>query len=179
MGSHLMGKYFLPWLVGMPAETSLAICSMMFGGVLERLPGLRVCFAHGGGAFASSLGRIQHGWAVRPDLTQVDTHLSPAEHLRRGRVWVDSLVHDPCELDNVVRVFGRGRVCLGSDYPFPLGEFTAESGGTEYAAGALVDEMADSGRPGWEADGGALRAAVLGGNALEWLARTEADFRRL
>jgi aminocarboxymuconate-semialdehyde decarboxylase len=68
MGSDLMKKYFLPWLVGMPAETSLAICSMLFGGIFERLPDLRVCFAHGGGAFPVSLGRVQHGFDVRPDL---------------------------------------------------------------------------------------------------------------
>jgi hypothetical protein len=98
-----------------------------------------VCFAHGGGAFPSTVGRIQHGWAVRPDLCAVDTKLSPLDHL--GRFWADSLVHDADALDAVVRVFGEDRVCLGSDYPFPLGEYTAESMGTEYAAGELIDAM--------------------------------------
>ena len=111
IGSELMGDYFLPWLVGMPAETSLAICSMMFSGVLERLPNLRVCFAHGGGAFASTLGRIEHGWHVRPDLCQRDTAWSPKEHLRRKRIWVDSLVHEPCALQEAVRTYGSERVC--------------------------------------------------------------------
>ena len=68
MGGELMQKYWLSWLVAMPAETSLAICSLMFGGVLERLPRLRVCFAHGGGSFPGTVGRIQHGFDVRPDL---------------------------------------------------------------------------------------------------------------
>lgn len=63
-----MKKYWLPWLVGMPAETSRAICSFIFGGVFERLPKLRVAFAHGGGSFPSTIGRIQHGFDVRPDL---------------------------------------------------------------------------------------------------------------
>ena len=65
-----MPKYWLPWLVGMPAETSLAICSMMFGGVFERFPKLRVAFAHGGGAFPFTIGRIEHAFHVRPDLVR-------------------------------------------------------------------------------------------------------------
>jgi aminocarboxymuconate-semialdehyde decarboxylase len=150
MGSGLMRKYFLPWLVGMPAETSLAICSMIFGGVFERLPELRVCFAHGGGAFPGTLGRIQHGFDVRPDLCAADCALSPREHL--GRFWADSLVHDPMALESVVEVFGEDKVCLGSDYPFPLGEFTPESGGKQYAAGALIDAMGIA--EGEEAEGG-------------------------
>jgi aminocarboxymuconate-semialdehyde decarboxylase len=68
MGEKTMSKYWLPWLVGMPAETSRAICSMIFGGVFERLPNLRVCFAHGGGSFPITVGRIEHGFNVRPDL---------------------------------------------------------------------------------------------------------------
>ena len=103
MGEELMGRYFMPWLVGMPAETCQAMCSLMFGGVLEALPELNVCFAHGGGSFPSTLGRIQHGWDVRPDLCAVDTGWSPREHLRRGRLWVDSLVHEPSALADLVR----------------------------------------------------------------------------
>ena len=71
MGKDEMEKYWLPWLVGMPAETSRAICSMIFGGVFEQLPDLRVAFAHGGGAFPATVGRIQHGFNVRPDLCAV------------------------------------------------------------------------------------------------------------
>ena len=67
---------------------------------------------------------------------------------------------------------------LGSDYPFPLGEYTAESQGRDYCAGALVDSMAASGRAGWEV-GGSTRANVLGGAALQWLARDEGMFRRM
>ena len=92
MGEARMQKYWLPWLVGMPAEVSLAICSIIFGGVLERLPTLRVAFAHGGGAFPGTLGRIQHGFEARPDLVAVDNPVPPRDYL--GRFWVDSLVHD-------------------------------------------------------------------------------------
>ena len=81
MGEEQMQKYWLPWLVGMPAETSLAICSMIFGGVFERLPRLRVAFAHGGGSFPHTLGRIEHGFEVRPDLCAVDNKVSPRAYL--------------------------------------------------------------------------------------------------
>lgn len=111
MGSDIMKSYFLPWLVGMPAETSLAICSMMFGGVFERFPRLRVCFAHGGGSFPCTVGRIQHGFDVRPDLCAKDCAVSPRDQL--GRFWTDSLVHDPAALDLAIEVFGTlcGCVC--------------------------------------------------------------------
>jgi aminocarboxymuconate-semialdehyde decarboxylase len=81
-----MQKYWLPWLVGMPAEVSLAICSMIFGGVFEKLPKLRVCFAHGGGAFTGTVGRIAHGYTSRPDLCGVDNDVNPREYL--GRFFV-------------------------------------------------------------------------------------------
>ena len=92
MGKDEMEKYWLPWLVGMPAETSRAICSMIFGGVFEQLPDLRVAFAHGGGAFPATVGRIQHGFNVRPDLCAIDNNIAPIDYL--GKFWVDSLVHD-------------------------------------------------------------------------------------
>jgi aminocarboxymuconate-semialdehyde decarboxylase len=120
LGKDRMQKFWLPWLVGMPAETSLAACSLIFGGVLERLPKLRVCFAHGGGAFPASIGRIEHGFQVRPDLCACDNGVSPRCYL--GRFWVDSLVHDADVLHLLLKLLGPERIVLGSDYPFPLGE---------------------------------------------------------
>jgi aminocarboxymuconate-semialdehyde decarboxylase len=120
MGQERMPKYWLPWLVGMPAEVSQAICSVIFGGVLERLPALRLCFAHGGGAFPGTFGRIQHGYDARPDLCGIDNARPPRDYL--GRFWVDSLVHDARALRFVLGTFGEDKVVLGSDYPFPLGE---------------------------------------------------------
>jgi aminocarboxymuconate-semialdehyde decarboxylase len=126
VGKERMPKYWLPWLVGMPAETSLAICSMMFGGVFERFPKLRVAFAHGGGAFPFTAGRIEHGFHVRPDLCATENKIRPRDYLAHGpapaRFYVDSLVHDPDALRLLLKVFGAQRVALGSDYPFPLGE---------------------------------------------------------
>jgi aminocarboxymuconate-semialdehyde decarboxylase len=121
-----MPKYWLPWLVGMPAETSLAICSMVFGGVFERFPKLRVAFAHGGGAFPFTIGRAERAFHVRPDLVAVENSTNPRAYLACGngpaRFYVDSLVHDTDALVLLVKLFGAQRVALGSDYPFPLGE---------------------------------------------------------
>jgi aminocarboxymuconate-semialdehyde decarboxylase len=110
----------------MPAETSLAICSMIFGGVFERFPKLRVAFAHGGGAFPGTIGRIEHGFHVRPDLVAIDNETEPRKYLANdktpARFYVDSLVHDADALNLLLKLFGAERVALGSDYPFPLGE---------------------------------------------------------
>jgi aminocarboxymuconate-semialdehyde decarboxylase len=136
MGKDRMPKYWLPWLVGMPAESSLAICSMIFGGVFERFPTLRVAFAHGGGAFPGTIGRIEHGFHVRPDLVAIDNETNPRKYLASdngpARFYVDSLVHDAEALKLLLKVFGAKRVALGSDYPFPLGEAHA---------GKLIESM--------------------------------------
>lgn len=120
MGENQMEKYWLPWLVGMPAETARAICSMIFGGVFEKFPKLRTAFAHGGGSFPFTLGRIEHGFEVRPDLVAVENKVSPKDYL--GKFWVDSLVHDKKAMKYLMDVMGEDKICLGSDYPFPLGE---------------------------------------------------------
>jgi aminocarboxymuconate-semialdehyde decarboxylase len=120
IGFDSMKKYWLPWLVGMPAETSRAACSMIFGGVLERLPKLRVCFSHAGGSFLPTLGRIEHGFNCRPDLVAIDNPVNPREYV--GKFWVDSITHDIDALKYILNMQGSKRVCLGSDYPFPLGD---------------------------------------------------------
>ncbi len=106
----------------MPAETSLAICSMIFGGVFERLTNLRVAFAHGGGSFPATIGRIEHGFLQRPDLVAIDNKLNPRNYL--GKFWLDSLTHDHAMLDYIIDLIGVDKIALGSDYPFPLGELT-------------------------------------------------------
>lgn len=122
MGEKHMQRYWLPWLVGMPAETSRAVCSMIFGGIFERLPKLRVNFAHAGGAFLATIGRIEHGFDCRPDLVAIDNTVHPRHYL--GKFWVDSITHDPMMLDYVLKLQGSKRITLGSDYPFPLGDLT-------------------------------------------------------
>lgn len=120
MGQEHMGKYWLPWLVGMPAEISRSICSMVFGGVFDKYPKLKVCFAHGGGSFLPTIGRIQHGWECRPDLVAIDNTNPPSSYL--GKFWVDSHVCDHKMLQYVIDLVGADKVMQGSDYPFPLGE---------------------------------------------------------
>lgn len=129
-GHALMEKYWLPWLVGMPAETSFAICSLIFGGVFERLPKLKVAFAHGGGSFPGTIGRIEWGFKCRPDLVACDNNVNPRDYL--GRFWFDSLVHDEKQLACIVDLVGADKIICGSDYPFPLGEL--------YPPGGLVEQ---------------------------------------
>lgn len=120
LGRDRMQQYWMPWLVGMPAETALAICSMIFGGIFEKLPNLRVAFAHGGGSFFTTFGRIQHGFEARPDLVAIDNPIHPQNYM--GKFYVDSLVHDPRILNLLIETIGANHVALGTDYPFPLGE---------------------------------------------------------
>ena len=120
MGQEHMSKYWLPWLVGMPAEISRAVCSMIFGGIFEKYPKLKVCFAHGGGSFLPTVSRIEHGWECRPDLVAIDNKHNPKKYL--GKFWVDSHVCDHKMLQYVIDMIGAEKVMQGSDYPFPLGE---------------------------------------------------------
>ena len=126
MGSESMPKYWMPWLVGMPAEQSRAACALIFGGVLERLPRLKICLAHGGGAYPYTVGRIEHGFKMRPDLVATDNHRNPREYF--GKLFFDSCVHDPRALRYLIDTVGIETVMLGTDYPFPLGEQEPGSG---------------------------------------------------
>ncbi len=157
LGRERMPKYWLPWLVGMPATTTLAICSLIFGGVLERLPRLRIAFAHCGGSFPFTIGRIEHGFRVRPDLCAVDNDRNPREYLRR--IYFDTLVHDAEALRYVLKLVGPERLALGSDYPFPLGEAVP---------GQLIESMADLSQE--------AKARLLAGTALEFLNLPESSF---
>lgn len=149
MGSDTMPKYWLPWLVGMPAEQSRAACSLVFGGVLERLPRLKICLAHGGGSFPYTIGRIEHGFNMRPDLVATDNPRNPRDYLQQ--LYFDSWVADPRALQYLLDTVGNDRVMLGTDYPFPLGE---QEPGAGIAALGLdpVDQ-----------------ARLYHGTALEWL----------
>lgn len=120
MGQEHMQKYWLPWLVGMPAETARAIASMIFSGVFDKHPRLRVCFSHGGGSFIPTIGRIEHGWECRPDLVAIDNPNNPRNYL--GKFWVDSHTCDHKLLQYIIDEIGVDKVIQGSDYPFPLGE---------------------------------------------------------
>ncbi|MCB0514568.1 MAG: amidohydrolase family protein [Chitinophagales bacterium] len=156
MGKEKMEKYWLPWLVGMPAETSRAICSMIFGGVFEQFPALKVAFAHGGGSFPATVSRIEHGFWVRPDLCAIDNTKPPKSYL--GKFYIDSLVHDERILDYLIDLMGADRIALGSDYPFPLGE---------HEPGKLIENMPYSDH---------TKELLLSGSALHWLSLEKSKF---
>jgi len=119
-GSGRMKQWMLPWLVAMPAETQLGMLSLILSGALERIPpSLRICFAHGGGSFAYTLGRVDNAWKHR-DIVRKDCPQPPSSYARR--LHVDCAVFDPGALRLLTEVMGTDRVMLGSDYPFPLGE---------------------------------------------------------
>jgi aminocarboxymuconate-semialdehyde decarboxylase len=156
MGEKQMQRYWLPWLVGMPAETSRAVCSMIFGGLFERLPKLRVMFAHAGGSFLPTIGRIQHGFDCRPDLVAIDNNVNPRNYLRK--FWVDSVTHDPLMLEYVLKLQGSKKVMLGSDYPFPLGDLEI---------GKFIEEMDLP---------ATVKEDIFSNSVLEWLQLSKQQF---
>ena len=141
-----------PWLLGMGLETALAFDAMRCGGVHERLPKLRVMYAHGGGAFPAMLGRLTHGAACRPDLFKEASKLNPYDTVKKCGVYVDSLVHDANVLKMLIAQMGVERVAMGSDYPYPLGEM-------DYP-GKLIEQLDVT---------DAQRQRLFSGTAKEWL----------
>ena len=142
-------RYWLPWLVGMPAEISRAICSLIFAGVFERLKQLRMCFAHGGGSFPATLDVSRLVSMCGPIIPPIDNPHSPRRYL--NKIYFDSLVHEPAKLDYLLKLVGADQIALGSDYPFPLGE--AEPG-------KLIDSC------DYQDD---IKAMLFHGAALNWL----------
>jgi aminocarboxymuconate-semialdehyde decarboxylase len=116
LGGVLAGHY-LGNTVGQPAETTVALSHIIFSGLLDRHPGLRLVAVHGGGYLPSYLGRSDHAWQVRPDARGCAE--PPGSYLRR--IWFDSLVYTAAGLSQLVAVAGPDRVMLGTDYPFDMG----------------------------------------------------------
>ena len=156
MGEEQMKKYWLPWLVGMPAETARAMASLIFAGVMDKFSGIRWMFAHAGGSFIPTIGRLEHGFNCRPDLVAVDNPHNPRNYL--GQFWVDSATHDPELLHYILRKQGSKKVALGTDYPFPLGDLKIGQFITEMG---LEDHVIQD---------------LFHGAALEWLKMSKSDF---
>lgn len=118
LGANRMGDYYLRNLVGNPVETALAGARLIFGGVLQRYPDLRVILSHGGGALPQLVGRLEHGHMVR---TEAKLHISePLTSLRR--LYYDTIVFREEPLRNLIETVGVSQVVLGTDYPFDMGE---------------------------------------------------------
>jgi aminocarboxymuconate-semialdehyde decarboxylase len=112
-----LDRWYLSNVVGQPTEHAVALSHLIFSGVLDRHPELKIVVAHGGGYLPTYPGRADHGWLVRPEARGCADR--PSTYLRR--LWFDSLVHDPAVLRHLVEAVGADRVLLGSDYPFDMG----------------------------------------------------------
>ncbi|MFJ8764663.1 amidohydrolase family protein [Streptomyces clavifer] len=113
-----LDRWYLSNTVGQPTENAVALSHLIFSGVLDRHPGLKLIAAHGGGYLPTHIGRSDHAWSTRPDAGAGCAHL-PSSYLKR--LYFDSLVHDPHVLRELIRVAGADRVLLGSDFPFDMG----------------------------------------------------------
>jgi aminocarboxymuconate-semialdehyde decarboxylase len=142
-----LDRWYLSNTVGQPAENAVALSHLIFGGVFDRHPGLRIIAAHGGGYLPTHIGRSDHAWRVRPDAR--DCANEPSSYLKR--LWFDSLVHSPAVLRALIGAAGVDRVLLGSDFPFDMG--TDDPLGALHAAGLTESDL----------------QAVRGGNAADLL----------
>ncbi|WP_121750935.1 amidohydrolase family protein [Streptomyces sp. E2N166] len=113
-----LDQWYLSNTVGQPTENAVALSHLIFSGVLDRHPGLKLIAAHGGGYLPTHVGRSDHAWSARADAGAGCAH-PPSSYLKR--LYFDSLVHDPYVLRELVRVAGADRVLLGSDFPFDMG----------------------------------------------------------
>lgn len=114
-----LSRYYLNNILGNPIESSIALAHLIFGGVLDRHPGLKLCVAHGGGFLPSYWGRLDHAWRAREDC-RLHIDRPPSSYLRQ--IWTDTLVFDQNQLALLVDAHGAGRMCLGTDYPFDMAE---------------------------------------------------------
>jgi aminocarboxymuconate-semialdehyde decarboxylase len=111
-------EFYLKNLIGNPLETTIAAASIVFAGVMERYPTLRICFVHGGGFMPFQAGRMVHGWKERPEC-RANLKESPEVSIRR--LYFDTLTHFQPALRYIIDTFGADHILLGSDYPFDMG----------------------------------------------------------
>jgi aminocarboxymuconate-semialdehyde decarboxylase len=156
LGERLAPAY-LSNSVGQPVETAVALSQIMFGGVLDRHPTLKICAAHGGGYLPTYAGRADHAWHARPDARTMNE--PPSAYLRR--MFFDSLVYSPSALRHLIDVVGVGQVVVGTDYPFDMGHYDVHG---------LIDGIAGLSE--------GERDALLGGNLVALLRLDPARFRQ-
>ncbi|MEI8633524.1 amidohydrolase family protein [Vibrio sp. PP-XX7] len=114
-----MSEHYLNNILGNPLESTIALSHLIFGGVLEQYSRLKICVAHGGGYLPAYWGRMDHAFRARADCRQyIDKE--PSSYLHK--IWLDTLVFDPQQLENLIRFHGADKLCLGSDYPFDMAE---------------------------------------------------------
>ncbi len=143
-----LNRYYLSNVIGQPLETTIALSHLIYGGVLDRFPRLRICAAHGGGYLPYYIGRSEHAYRVRPEAGQISQ--SPAHYLRQ--LWFDTVVHDPLSLRHLVDRVGATQIVVGTDYPFDMGMYRVHE-----AIAAIPDLSSEE------------RAGILGLNAARLL----------
>ncbi len=114
---RLVGPAALEQVLAFPSETGLAAASLITGGTLDRVPGLRIAFSHGGGTLSALLPRLQHAWQAMPPVR--DAIAADPTRVAR-RMYFDDLVYDAATIHRLIDVFGRSQVMAGSDYPFSI-----------------------------------------------------------
>lgn len=112
-------RYHLHNTIANPTETTIAIASLIFGGVIDRLPDLKMLFAHGGGYACWAAARFDHAYRARPEALG-NADFLPSEYL--NRLWYDSLVHGYDNLQRLIDIAGIERVLLGTDFPADMGQ---------------------------------------------------------
>ena len=148
LGEDRFSSHNLMYTVGMPSETALAAASLILGGVIEKFPGLKICFSHGGGSLPYILPRLDHGWNVWPHLQL--TEKPPSYYAKK--FFYDSIVNNPVNIKFLVGKFGAEQVIMGSDYPFLL---------RETPPGRIIDDTLTLSEE--------QKRAMLGENALRFL----------
>jgi aminocarboxymuconate-semialdehyde decarboxylase len=118
-GERLSGYYF-PNMIGIPLDTAVALHYIIFNGLLERYPDLKIFSVHGGGYAAAYSGRMDHAWGARKD-AYGSLPKAPTEYLRK--VYFDGLVFTPHQLDYLIALYGADHILMGTDYPFDMGEY--------------------------------------------------------
>jgi len=141
-----LDRYFMDNSVGRPAETTIALAGLIYSGVFDRFPNLKVCAVHGGGFIPFQIGRLDRGYRAKPELAAKEASRLPSDYLQM--LYVDTVVHDPRVLRFLIDIMGADRILVGTDYPFEMGDDDPV---------ALIDSV-----PGLEP---AHRDAILFGNA--------------
>jgi len=117
-GADRLKSYYLANLIGNPLDTTIAAASLVFGGVLDRYPKLKIMLAHGGGFTPYQAARWEHGWAVRPE-PKKNVPQQPKNIV--GRFFYDTILHSAPVLEFLIKHTGADHVLLGSDYPYDMG----------------------------------------------------------
>jgi aminocarboxymuconate-semialdehyde decarboxylase len=115
-----LAAYYLINTVGMPLDSTVFLARLIFGGVLERVPGLKVCVVHGGGYLPSYPSRYDHAWRARADVREFIPDHPPSHYLQR--LYFDTMLYDANELGTLIARYGADHVLLGTDYPYDMGE---------------------------------------------------------